>query len=144
MRLLQDEDGWTFLETLIAIGVIVALTGTVGVAGTRLVSRARRVAAQSQIESYALAVNAYAADCGRVPTEAQGLSALWRRPVLEPVPDEWNGPYLSGEIAADPWGGAYKYRVPGPAGLAFGIVSYGSDGRPGGSAHAADLYSWAR
>jgi general secretion pathway protein G len=144
LRLLLDDDGWTFLETLIAIAVIVTLTGTVGVAGLRLVSEARRLSARSQIESYALAINAYALDCGRVPTEAQGLEALWRRPVIEPVPEGWDGPYLTREVAEDPWGRAYEYRVPGPSGLSFAIVSYGADGRAGGSGDDADVVSWAQ
>lgn len=143
-RFVEDEGGWTFLETLIAIAVIVTLTGTVGMAGLRFVSQARRLAARSQIESYALALNAYALDNGRVPTESQGLSALWRKPVLEPVPERWDGPYVTREPAPDPWGRPYEYRVPGPGGLGFGIVSHGADGRPGGGGDAADVVSWSQ
>lgn len=141
---LQDDGGWTFLETLVAIAVIVALTSTVGVVGLRFVSQAKRLAARSQIESYVLAVNAYAMDCGRVPSEAQGLDALWRKPVLEPVPGQWAGPYVRREIGPDPWGRDYDYRVPGPEGLAFAVVSYGADGRPGGTGEAADVHSWSQ
>ncbi len=141
-RLLKDERGWTFLETLIAITVIVTLTSTVGVVGLRFIGEARRISARSQIESYALALNAYAMDNGSVPSEAQGLGALWQKPRLEPVPPQWNGPYVRREIAPDPWGRAYEYRVPGPEGLAFGIVSRGADGRPGGDGDAADVFSW--
>jgi general secretion pathway protein G len=141
---LKGEEGWTFLETLIAIAVIVTLTGTVGVVGLRFLSEAKRLAARSQIESYALALNAYAMDCGTVPTEGQGLEALWKRPVLEPVPDGWDGPYVSGEIVPDPWGQPYHYDVPGPEGLRFAVVSFGADGRPGGRDDAADVVSWKR
>lgn len=140
--IIQDERGWTFLETLIAITVIVTLSSTVGVVGLRFVGEARRVSARSQIESYAFALNAYAMDNGAVPTEAQGLRALWQKPQLEPVPLQWNGPYVTREIAPDPWGRPYEYRVPGPEGLAFGIVSWGADGRRGGEGDAADVVSW--
>ena len=141
-RSLKEEGGWTFLETLIAIAVIVTLTGTVGVVGLRFLSQAKRLAARSQIESYAVAINAYAMDCGTVPTEGQGLKALWKKPVLEPVPEGWEGPYVSGEIASDPWGRPYEYRVPGPEGLSFAVLSYGADGRTGGRGDAADVVSW--
>jgi general secretion pathway protein G len=142
--LIRDEEGWTFLETLIAVAVIVTLTGTVGVTGLRFVSQAKQLAARSQIESYALAVHTYALDCGRIPTAGQGLEALWQRPTLEPVPEQWAGPYLTREVAADPWGRPYEYRVPGPDGLEFGIISYGADGRPGGEGEAADVTSWSK
>lgn len=143
-ELVRDEGGWTFLETLIAIAVIVTLSGTVGVAGLRLVSQSKHIAARSQIESYALALQTYAVDCGRLPTEGQGLSALRRRPTLEPVPEQWNGPYVTRELAPDPWGRPYEYQVPGPDGLAFAIVSYGADGRPGGAGEAADVTSYGQ
>lgn len=35
----------------------------------------------------------YERDCGEFPTEQQGLLALREKPVLEPVPEKWNGPY---------------------------------------------------
>lgn len=35
----------------------------------------------------------YERDCGRFPTEQQGLLALREKPVLQPVPEKWNGPY---------------------------------------------------
>jgi general secretion pathway protein G len=142
-RGVRNDGGWTFLETLIAIVIVVTLTGTVGIVGSKLVSQARRIAARSQIESYKVALNAYAMDCGTVPTEAQGLAALWRKPVLEPVPHRWNGPYVSGEISTDPWGRPYVYSVPGPEGLAFSIVSFGADGRRGGQGSEADVVSWS-
>jgi general secretion pathway protein G len=68
---------------------------------------------------------------------------LWSRPVLEPVPERWDGPYVTKTIAFDPWGNPYEYRVPGPGGLPFGIRSYGADGRPGGDDDAEDIVSWS-
>lgn len=143
-NMLCSEEGWTFLETLIVIAVIVTLSGSVGMAGLKFVTESKRVAARTQIETYAAAINAYAMDAGRIPTEAQGLEALRRKPVLEPVPRRWNGPYVTREIADDPWGRPYEYRIPGPEGLPFGLLSYGADGRPGGTKGAADVRSWSR
>lgn len=134
--------GWTFVETLIVITIILVLTSTVGFTAFRYLPTARVAAARSQIETLSLALNAYMLDNDRYPTEGQGLHALWRRPNLEPVPQGWKGPYLSKEVPNDPWGNSYIYRVPGPSGLPFEIISYGSDGIEGGDGNDTDLSSW--
>lgn len=136
--------GWTFVETLIVIAIILVLTSTVGFMAFRHLGTARVAAARSQIESLGLALNSYMLDTDRYPSEGQGLQALWMQPNLEPVPDNWNGPYLTSELPSDPWGNKYEYRVPGPNGLPFAIVSYGADGLQGGEGSDADISSWER
>lgn len=136
------NQGWTFVETLVVIAIILVLTGTVGFVAIRAVDRAKVVAARSQIEAFEVALNGYLLDCGAYPTEEQGLEALWEKPVLEPLPEAWAGPYLGKPVPRDPWGRDYQYTVPGPSGLPFGIRSDGSDGMEGGDGSASDLSSW--
>ncbi len=51
----------------------------------------------------------------------------------------WNGLYLKkNELPLDPWGNAYRYRIPGTAGD-FDLMSYGADGAPGGEGEDADV-----
>ena len=45
----------------------------------------------------------YERDCGKFPTEQQGLLALREKPVLQPVPEKWNGPYTLNSTY-DVWG----------------------------------------
>ncbi len=45
----------------------------------------------------------YERDCGKFPTEQQGLLALREKPLLQPVPEKWNGPYTL-ESTYDVWG----------------------------------------
>lgn len=138
----DPEGGWTFIETIVVIGIVLILTSSVGFMAFRYLEKAKVVSARSQIETFALALDSYYLDCGRYPTAEQGLGALWEKPVQEPVPAGWNGPYLSKKIPGDPWGGAYEYIVPGKAGLPFGIRSLGADGREGGEGNDADVQSW--
>jgi general secretion pathway protein G len=42
-------------------------------------------------------------------------------------------------MPVDEWGRAFHYLSPGPNGEPFVVLSYGKDGRPGGSGEAADL-----
>jgi len=136
----SGQRGWTFVETLIVIGIILILTSTVGFMAFRYVDKARLVAARNQIEELSMALHSYYMDCKQYPSPQQGLDALWEKPVLEPVPLEWSGPYLSKKLSADPWGRPYKYNVPGPNGLPFGIVSLGAGGVEGGD---GNIQSWS-
>ena len=138
----EGEAGWTFVEILIVIAIILILTSAVGFMAFRYIEKARQVTARSQIETLSLAINGYAIDCHRYPTEEQGLGALWARPVQEPVPAGWNGPYVNKKIAADPWDHAYVYAVPGPGELPFGLLSFGADGAEGGEGNDRDIASW--
>lgn len=136
------QGGWTFVETIIVIAIVLILTSSVGFVAFRYVDRARVVAARSQIESYTMALHSYYLDTRVYPTPDQGLGALWEAPLLDPVPQNWDGPYVERAVADDPWGRAYEYRQPGPNGLPFGIQSLGADGMPGGDGADADIASW--
>ncbi|MFW5785769.1 MAG: type II secretion system major pseudopilin GspG [bacterium] len=138
----EVDGGWTFLETIVVISIILLLSGTVGIVAVGQLGRARVAVARAQLAGFALALESYALDCGTYPTEAQGLEALWSQPVMAPVPENWAGPYLMREVGLDPWGNRYEYRVPGPHGLPYEIRSLGSDGLPGGEGRAADILSW--
>lgn len=133
------EAGWTFVEAIVVIAIIVILTGTVAFSSVRYIDRARIASAGSQLDALQLALHAYYLDNGRYPTEAQGLDSLWTRPAIAPIAEAWNGPYVERAIGTDPWGSAFDYRAPGPNGLPFEIRSLGADHLPGGAAAAADL-----
>lgn len=136
------EAGFTFLEIMVAMLILFILIGAVGFSYIRYISRARVIAAKDQIDRFDIALNAYYLDCGAYPTTGQGLAALWEKPVLEPVPTDWAGPYLTKPVPNDPWGHPYEYRSPGPQGLPFGIRSFGADGAETGEGNNKDIASW--
>ena len=138
----DPEGGWTFIETLIVLGIVLILTATVGFTAVKYLQKAKLVAARSQIDTLELALQAYYLDCGSFPSEEQGLASLWSKPTVPPVSEAWNGPYIAKRIPDDPWGKAYKYKNPGPDGLPYGISSLGEDGFEGGSGENADIVSW--
>ena len=141
-KAVKEDKGWTFVETLIVIAIALMLTAMVGLTAFKQVGRARRVKAQTEVENTALALSTYYLDCGVYPTEQQGLEALSSRPASDPVPEGWDGPYLTRLIKTDPWGNEYDYQVPGPDGHPFGVVSYGADGIEGGEGENQDIQSW--
>ena len=136
----NNEEGWTFMETLVVIAIVLILSGTVGYRVVRNIPQSRIAAAKSQIDSFMAALESYYIDCGSYPTEDQGLEALWTKP--DGVSESWSGPYVLRKIPLDPWKNPYHYRVPGENGFPYGIVSYGEDGKEGGEGNNADITSW--
>lgn len=140
----QKADGFTYVETLVCLAVILILTLAVTVSAVKMIDRAKETKCRKEMEAFAQALEEYYVDCGRFPSQEQGLDALWQKPVLYPVPSGWQGPYLSSEIPLDPWGNEYYYRVPGSNNLPYEIISYGSNGESGGEGTEKDIYSWRR
>jgi len=143
LRFISKEDkGFTFIETIVAITIILILSASVGFSAIKYVEKARIAACRNQIETFRLALQSYLLDCGHFPTEAQNLQALWEKPTLSPVPSSWNGPYVDRRIPKDPWGNNFIYKNPGEKNLPFTITSYGADGKAGGVEANAEIHSW--
>jgi general secretion pathway protein G len=136
------DGGFTFMETIIVISIILILSAGVGFSAIKFIERSRLAACKNQIESFRLSLQSYFLDCGVYPTQTQGLAALWEKPILEPVPAGWDGPYTDRQLPKDPWGTEYRYKNPGDKNLPFTIISWGADGREGGDGQNADIYSW--
>jgi len=136
------DRGFTFIETIASISIILILSAAVGVSSVKFIARARAVSCRNQIETFKLALQSYYLDCGQYPSEAQGLGALWEKPVMAPVPARWNGPYVDRQIPGDPWGNDFLYKNPGEKNLPYTIASMGADCKPGGEGINADIRSW--
>jgi general secretion pathway protein G len=136
------DPGFTFMETIIVLTIILILSAGVGFSAVKYIERAKVAACKNQIETFRLSLQSYYLDCGAYPTDAQGLPALWEKPIVAPVPPLWNGPYLDRKLPNDPWGNAYRYKNPGEKNLPFTIASYGADGLEGGEGQNADILSW--
>jgi len=128
--------GFTLLELLVVMAIIGLLAAYVGPKYFAQLGKSEQKVAKAQIESFAKALDTFRLDSGRYPTTAEGLKALMAKPVDA---RNWNGPYLAKEIPLDPWGKPYVYKAPGTRGRDYDIISYGSDGQPGGTDTAADI-----
>jgi general secretion pathway protein G len=133
---------FTLIEVLVVIVVIAVLATLVAPDLFRNVNDARVTTAKAQIESFGTALDSYRLDHGRYPTTAQGLGALWQKPVVDP-PASWSEPYLRKPVPNDPWGRPYLYVAPGKVNPAtYDLLTYGADGQPGGERENADITSW--
>jgi len=139
---LRRREAFTLIEVLVVIVVIAILATVVAPNLFRNVGDARVATARTQIETFGTALDAYRLDNGAYPSSAQGLGALWQRPVIDPPPN-WRSPYLRKAVPQDPWGHDYVYLSPGRVNLlGYDLLSYGADGRAGGDGENADIVSW--
>jgi general secretion pathway protein G len=136
------RSGFTLIEIMVVIAVIAILATLVAPNIFQHVGSAKSATATAQIEMLGTALDAYRLDNGHYPTTQQGLGALWQMPTVDP-PSNWRGPYTRKPIPFDPWGAAYIYLCPGqvnPNG--YDLLTYGADGKPGGTGEDADITSW--
>lgn len=149
-RICSKSEGFTFIETLAVLGICAILSAGCLFSATKLIAMAKKTSAKSQIQQYSSAMQIYFLDCGRFPTTEQGISALWKKPTLYPVPENWNGPYIDHEPEKDPWGTDFQYfgtestsLLPEiPSNLPFILISYGADKKQGGEGESSDIFSW--
>ncbi len=137
------RSGFTLVEVMVVIAVIAMLATLVGPNVFRNVGAAKDATARSQIELFGAALDSYRLDNGRYPTTAQGLETLRTAPTINPLPNNWRGPYLRKEVPLDPWGSPYTYLSPGTVNsTGYDLVSLGADGEYGGEAEDRDVVSW--
>lgn len=134
-----EKDGWTFVETLIVMAIVLVMTASVGFSSIKQLDKARVVTAKSQIDAFSIALESYYMDVGNYPSEQDGLNCLWDKSFCNS--DKWNGPYVTKQIPKDPWGNDYVYLCPGRNGLPWTIVSYGKDSMEGGEGYDGDITS---
>lgn len=138
-RPVDGQSGFTLVEVLVVL-VIIGLLGLL--VAPNLVARlgkAKGEAAQAQINTLVSAVDLFYVDMGRYPTNEEGLGALMTAPGGDA---NWRGPYLRKRQALiDPWGNAYRYKMPGQHGT-YDLFSWGSDNAEGGEGDARDVTNW--
>ncbi len=134
--------GFTLVEIMLVVIIIGILVAMVLPNLTGRGKQARAAAAKADIEAnLATALDLYELDNGRYPTTEQGLEALLTPPTSQPLPINWNGPYLKKKkIPLDPWGHPYVYKSPGEHNAdSYDLYSLGPDGQEGGG---DDVVNW--
>ena len=120
--------GITLIEMLVVITIIALFSAIAYQRLTPALDQGRRVAAKTQIESFAGALQRFNIEHARFPSQEEGLQSL--------------RPYLTKDIPSDPWNRPYVYRYPGEHGPEPDLLCYGADGSPGGEGPDEDVVSW--
>lgn len=144
MSRLQKQPGFTLIELLVVIVILGVLASVVAPRFFGRTEQGNIAAARSQIENLSIALDNYQLDTGYYPSTSQGLKALFEKPAGSPPARNWRGPYLKArEMPTDPWGNPFVYLSPGKVNSEwYDLLSYGKDGREGGSGDEADITNW--
>lgn len=137
------KNGFTLLELVIVIAILSLLAAIIAPKMMGRADDAKIADAKIQIRNLETALKLYKLDNGDYPDTQQGLEALIIKPATGNVPNKYReGGYLEQKkIPLDPWGNPYIYISPGIHGD-FDILSYGSDGKDGGTGKDADITNW--
>jgi general secretion pathway protein G len=124
---LRRSVAFSLIEIMIVIVIIGLMAGIVTYATSNYLDKAKHNRAKADIAVYCGAVDSFYLDQGRYPDNREGLKALV--------------PQFIKQLNNDPWGRPYQYLQPGKRG-AYDIVSYGADGREGGTGADTDISNW--
>jgi len=126
----RAQGGFSLIEIIL---VVVLIGGIVAFAATRILGggdRAKVNLAKAQVQTLAEKVQQFESDTGALPGSLNEL--------VQSDAAGWLGPYAKTAELKDPWNNAWDYKAPGE-GRPFDLLSYGKDGKPGGSSVDADI-----
>ena len=125
--------GFTLLEVMIVIVIILAIAGLVtwNLLGTK--QEATKGTVQMQLSQIKTALNAFYITYDRFPTDEEGLAVLWEKTAMsEEDQGKWRA-FMDEPLPKDTWGSTWGYKAQGeksPAGK-FDLWSWGPDRQDG-------------
>jgi general secretion pathway protein G len=135
---------FTLIEVIVVVIIIGVLAAAIAPRLFQRVGQSKQAVARNGAASLATSMSMFLVDTGKSIDSVQDLTVLIERPD-DVEEDMWQGPYLnSADDLLDPWGNEYVLVVPGEVNFDFDIVSYGSDGQPGGEGEAGDIINGQR
>jgi general secretion pathway protein G len=129
----NNERGFTLLEIMVVVTIIGILAALIAPRFMEQADEAKVKATRAQMESISQALKLFRLQQNHYPTSAQGLQAL-----VQPSGD---GKRYMDKVPKDAWGHDFVYLCPGVHGD-FDLLSYGADGKLGGSGNDADIGNW--
>ncbi len=122
---------FSLIELLIAIAILVAITVLVAQSLSGTKAQADIDLTKVDLDTFVSSLERFEINMNRVPSEEEGIAALWSSAALEDEDDEtkWRGPYITKPIPEDRWGTAWRYVAPSELveGMDYDIVSAGPD-----------------
>ena len=129
---------FTLIELLLVMMILATLAVLVVPKFTKRAEQAKITGARTDISNIEVALDSFEVDCGRLPTNEEGLKALVEAPANAL---NWHGEYLKRGTPKDPWGNPYVYRCPGQHNVnGYDLYSYGPDGQEGS---VDDIDNWS-
>ncbi len=140
--------GFTLIEVMIVIAIVLALTAIVGVAVLGRRDQADVSLTKTKINFLKSALDGFQLDYNRWPTEEEGLAVLWDKELLDPEADVnkyLNKGYMKEPTPTDQWGNEWGYRFPSMRDdeTQYDLWSYGPNGEDE-DGEGDDITSWRK
>ena len=122
---------FSLIELLIAIAILVAIGALVAQSLSGTKAEADLDLTKADLNTFGRSLERFEINMNRVPSEEEGIAALWSSTVLEDEDEasKWRGPYVTKPIPEDRWGTAWQYVAQSELveGMPYDIVSAGPD-----------------
>ena len=141
-RYVAARPGFTLIEVMIVIAIILFLGGIVGIALFAQRDAANKQLVQTQLGQIGGGLKAFRLVYDRYPTDEEGLAVLWSQDTLDAEADagQWRK-FLDKPLPNDLWGRPWGYRQVSENGDEddYDLWSVGKDGEEGTD---DDITSW--
>jgi len=135
---LKMKKGFTIIELMVVITIIGILASLVAPKFMGKLESAKVKTTKAQLEMLSTALDSFNLDTGRYPNDSEGLKVLW---IKTKDIRGYDGPYLPKPVEQDAWGNPYVYKQTSDD-HGYDIISYGKDGKEGGTDLAEDISLW--
>jgi general secretion pathway protein G len=126
MRRKRRAAGFTLLEVLLVLAILVALGAMATVAISGRQEKADRDTAKAQVQLFSSQIETYRFDMKKMP---ESLEDLIEKPSDSKAAERWAGPYLNKKsIPLDPWDNEYKFEAKDNVAKVWSVGPDGSDG----------------
>lgn len=134
------RNGFTIVELLVVVIILGMLAATIVPGVFKKLGQAKSGIARSKMAIIEGALEQFAINCGRLPTDDEGLAALLEAPAE--LEEKWGTKYLKDNQILDPWDNPYIYMSEGSINTgSYDLISLGADGSEGGEGKNADIFN---
>lgn len=134
------RNGFTIVEVLVVVIILGMLAAFVVPGVFKKLGQAKTQIAKAKIGTIGGALEQFALNCNRLPTDEEGLDALVNAP--PELEEKWGSRYLKASQILDPWDNPYIYFSEGTINVgSYDLISLGADGEEGGEGENADIYN---
>lgn len=140
-RKFRFRKGFTFVEIMVVVVIIGLLATIIIPRALKGLGKAKRDIARSKMTVIEDALGRFYLDCGRYPSDSEGLEILAEKESpSSDLDNKFGGPYLKRSELLDPWERPYLYVAEGTVNAgSFDLISYGADGVIGGEGDNQDI-----
>lgn len=103
--------GFTLVEVMIVIGIVLALSGLIAFAALGRGKEAKAKLCETDVNNIKSAMRMFQVDFDRYPTDEEGVKVLWDKTAIQDEEEQkkWKG-YLEEPLPLDRWGHAWVYQ----------------------------------